>query len=214
MVDRERSAGAQPDDDGTDAAFLARITASLQAPASLDATFERRLASAIRGDVAAHDVSDHASDSRRNWWTRKRTISLSPLVGVALAAGVAAIAAVSSLSAVTIRDGRLTSHALSATGEAHVVHLVRFVFVDSTAQSVSLVGDFNGWDRTGHDLEPSGSRGAWSISVPLSPGRHEYAFIVDGKRWVADPFATVIHDDFGTESSVIQLGHDSLQTTT
>jgi hypothetical protein len=41
--------------------------------------------------------------------------------------------------------------------------------------------------------------------VALTPGRHEYAFIVNGTRWVADPLAVKTSDDFGTESSVIRV---------
>jgi hypothetical protein len=40
----------------------------------------------------------------------------------------------------------------------------------------------------------------------MPPGRHEYAFIVDGKRWTADPFAPPRSDEFDTSSSVIVVG--------
>jgi hypothetical protein len=50
------------------------------------------------------------------------------------------------------------------------------------------------------------------VSVALTPGRHEYAFIVDGKRWVIDPLAVKSSDDFGTESSVIRVGSDAKST--
>jgi 1,4-alpha-glucan branching enzyme len=86
------------------------------------------------------------------------------------------------------------------------VELVRFVFVDSGAASVALVGDFNGWTRGATELKRSGAPGVWTASVALTPGRHEYAFIINGKRWVADPLAVKSSDDFGTESSVIRVG--------
>ena len=86
------------------------------------------------------------------------------------------------------------------------MQLVRFVFVDSGASSVALVGDFNEWTKGATELKPSGAPGVWSVSVPLTPGRHEYAFIVNGTRWVADPLAVKSSDDFGTESSVIRIG--------
>jgi len=41
----------------------------------------------------------------------------------------------------------------------------------------------------------------------------EYAFIVDGTRWIADPLATKSSDDFDTESSVIQVGTAAQRTT-
>jgi 1,4-alpha-glucan branching enzyme len=86
------------------------------------------------------------------------------------------------------------------------IQVVRFVFVDSGASSVALVGDFNDWTRGATRLKRSGAPGVWTVSVPLTPGRHEYAFIVNGSRWVADPLAVKSSDDFGTESSVIRIG--------
>jgi hypothetical protein len=46
------------------------------------------------------------------------------------------------------------------------------------------------------------------VSIALTPGRHEYAFVVDGERWVADPFALTTRDEFGQESSVVRVGGD------
>jgi len=86
------------------------------------------------------------------------------------------------------------------------VQLVRFVFVDRNADRVELVGDFNEWARGTTQLKRSGAPGVWAVSIPLSPGRHEYAFIINGSRWVADPLAVKSSDDFGTESSVIRVG--------
>jgi hypothetical protein len=48
--------------------------------------------------------------------------------------------------------------------------------------------------------------------VRLPAGRHEYAFLVDGERWVADPNApSSIEDEFGVESSVVTV--DPARTT-
>ena len=83
------------------------------------------------------------------------------------------------------------------------VHVVRFLFVDPTARSVALVGDFNGWNKKATALARGTGKGAWSASVPMGPGRHEYAYLVDGKRWILDPLAAVKRDEFGTETSVV-----------
>jgi 1,4-alpha-glucan branching enzyme len=85
------------------------------------------------------------------------------------------------------------------------VNVVRFVFVGD-ARSVALVGDFNAWSGDATPLATAGTDRTWSVSVPLARGRHEYAFIVDGKRWVADPFAPATSDEFNTSSSVITVG--------
>lgn len=62
-----------------------------------------------------------------------------------------------------------------------------FVFHDDDAKSVSVAGDFNGWNQLATPLERDGS-GLWSteIAVPHS-GRFEYKFIVNGQRWLEDP---------------------------
>ncbi len=47
------------------------------------------------------------------------------------------------------------------------------------AQSVSLVGDFNGWNPAAHPMERQVD-GSWFLEVPLYHGHHEYLFLVDG----------------------------------
>ncbi len=124
-----------------------------------------------------------------------------------MAAGISAIVAVSSIaigSRISARNNA-TVAATQAAPATDTVQLVRFVFVDSHASSVELVGDFNEWTKGSTVLKLSGAPGVWAVSVPLSAGRHEYAFIVNGTRWVADPLAVKSSDEFGTESSVIRV---------
>jgi 1,4-alpha-glucan branching enzyme len=132
------------------------------------------------------------------------------LGALALVAGISAFAVLSTLaigSRVQTRDvtAPAPSVATAAPG-TDTVNLVRFVFVDANAHTVEIVGDFNEWTKGANKLRLSGAPGVWSVSVPLSPGRHEYAFIINGSRWVADPLAVKSSDDFGTESSVIRVG--------
>lgn len=47
------------------------------------------------------------------------------------------------------------------------------------ARTVSVVGDFNGWNRERHPLRRNPD-GVWEASMPLPPGRYAYAFVVDG----------------------------------
>jgi hypothetical protein len=39
----------------------------------------------------------------------------------------------------------------------------------------------------------------------LPAGQHQYAFVVDGARWVADPGAPAVDDGFGRRNSVLSL---------
>ena len=152
------------------------------------------------------------------WWKTERVIRLSPLGAVALAAGISMFVALSTLAVGSRAWKRgatpeVTASAASATVRSDTVNLVRFVFVDSNARRVELVGDFNEWAKGTTQLKRSGAPGVWTVSVPLSPGRHEYAFIINGSRWVADPLAVKSSDDFGTESSVIRVGASAKSTT-
>jgi len=81
---------------------------------------------------------------------------------------------------------------------------VQFTLRAVRASQVALVGDFNGWSPTSTLLEPGQEPGTWSATVPLSAGRHVYAFLVDGRTWMTDPRAQKARDlDFGRENSVL-----------
>lgn len=83
----------------------------------------------------------------------------------------------------------------------------QFVLDAARASSVALVGDFNGWDSAAMPLVRDSATGAWSTVVAVTPGRHVYAFLVDGKTWTLDPRAPKTKDsDYGTEQSVIIVG--------
>jgi hypothetical protein len=187
-----------------DAAFAERVAASLRAPERAHPSFEKRLMEKvlIEGRVLYKTA---AASPNNSWWRTEWIIRISPRGGVAIAAGIAALIAVSSVLGSRI-SARSQQPSVTAAPARDTVQLVRFVFVDSGASTVALVGDFNEWTRGATQLKRSGAPGVWTVSVPLTPGRHEYAFIVNGSRWVADPLAVKSSDDFGTESSVIRIG--------
>jgi hypothetical protein len=195
----------------SDARFAARIAAPLRAAEHVHPSFEKRLMEKVRAEGQSLYPPMSSIDS---WWKRKRVVRVSPLAGLALAAGIGAIVVVSSFaigSRISIRPA--VASQTPAAVRPDTVQLVRFVFVDRSAASVELVGDFNEWARGSTTLQRSGAPGVWAVSVPLSPGRHEYAFIINGSRWVADPLAVKSTDDFGTESSVIRVGSTGNSTT-
>ena len=196
-----------------DAARVEGIAAALRAPVQLDPSFEERLMDKVRMEGPALYPVRTAVDV--SWWRTERVFRLSPLTGLALAAGISAVIALSGVaigSRIAPRSPNASRTALSPVSR-DTVQLVRFVFVDPRASSVHLVGDFNAWTKGATRLDPSGAPGVWAVSVELSPGRHEYAFIINGSRWVADPLAVRSSDDFGTESSVIRVGASPESTT-
>jgi hypothetical protein len=83
--------------------------------------------------------------------------------------------------------------------------LVRLVIVHPDARTVQAAGDFNGWNPSETPLEQV-SNGAWTVTIPLEPGRYEYQFVVDGEQWIADPFAVEQNDDgFGSRNAVLDV---------
>ncbi len=78
-----------------------------------------------------------------------------------------------------------------------------FTFKDDKAQSVSLVGDFNGWNERSHRMQKLGD-GSWQVDVAVRKGKvYEYAFLVDGKLAI-DPANKITTSD--GKFSVINVG--------
>ena len=153
--------------------------------------------------------------------TRRRfVISVPAAIGYALAATLAGFlirgalpkqeATVALLGDSVVRAGATVRPVADAAAnreaqEAPVA--VQFVLDAARASSVALVGDFNSWDGAATPLARDSASGSWSAVVKVAPGRHVYAFLVDGKTWTLDPRAPKAKDsDYGTEQSVIIVG--------
>src|SRR5450756_1092852 len=197
------------------AALIERVADHLRAPEHLDPSFDARLMDQVRMEARSlHPVNR----GEASWWRRQRVVRFSPLGAVALAAGVSMFVALSTVAVGSrVRSRSDKPQAVTAVAgkpsAADTVNLIRFVFVDSNARSVELVGDFNEWTKGAIQLKPSGAPGVWAVSVALPAGRHEYAFIINGTRWIADPLATKTSDDYCTERSVVQVGSGPHTTT-
>jgi hypothetical protein len=180
--------------------FTERIARRLRAEERFDDDFERTLVEAIRED---RPIERHIAARRRPlspaWWSAP-SLRMSPLAGLAAAASIAALV---SLGTLTLVAPPAMVAPVAVASARDTVTFVRFVFVGD-AKSVALVGDFNAWAPT--PLSATGPNGAWTASVPLANGRHEYAFIVDGKKWMPDQFAPASSDEFDATSSVITIG--------
>ena len=210
-----------------------RIALELRRPVDLGHEVDRAVMAAIKAaplmvtSGASHGDARRAPAARRSVWrsvTRARTVQLrvSPLAGIA--AAVLAVAAIFGLrreqrmqtamnetgeyKAPTgeypvSRDVRPTSN-VAAAAKTDTVYVTRFMLVAPDARNVSLVGDFNDWEHGRNPLQRQ--NGVWTVTVPLRPGRYNYAFLVDGERWTTDPAAPRdVGDDFGRPSSVITV---------
>jgi anti-sigma factor RsiW len=85
------------------------------------------------------------------------------------------------------------------------LRVARLVFPQTgTAKSVTVAGDFNGWQPEGLPLVQR--HGVWTIDLALPPGIYEYMFVVDGQQWVTDPLARTTRDDgYGGANAILDL---------
>lgn len=117
------------------------------------------------------------------------------------AAGALAAAAALVLFLVRVPPG-------SPPGESHVVPdsvYVKFVLFAPAAHQVAVAGTFNRWDPSATPLASAGEGGVWTVTLALPTGQHQYAFVVDGQRWVTDPAAPAVDDGFGRRNSVLSV---------
>jgi 1,4-alpha-glucan branching enzyme len=79
---------------------------------------------------------------------------------------------------------------------------VAFTHKDEKATSVSVVGDFNDWNKDKNPLKLES--GVWKAEILLTPGKHEYKFVVNNTEWIIDPAAAeTAPDKYGGKSSVV-----------
>jgi len=170
----------------------------------------QQVAEFVRTPVALREDFDEAVMERVARHERSRvagrvTGDLSrPATRFLLAASIAAVMVGSAWI------GRITAPATPAAPPSVATRsegsVVEFVVLARGASTVNLVGDFNEWNTSATPLQATEREGVWSVKVPLPPGRHEYAFIVDGERWMPDPAAPRAQsDDFGTPNSVVTV---------
>jgi hypothetical protein len=193
--------------------FIEEIAGELRRPVRFDSTFESRVMAALDPSVVPLPVERKASTP---WILRPRPFYVSPLAGLAVAAGLVAIITMSVMR--TVPDAQLAatdSSQFVLPANSQVVRVAEtpvvpatfaepFTFIDSTAKSVAVVGSFNGWDSTKNVLTRSAD-GIWSTTIMLAPGRYEYQLMVDGKL-IADPSAQqTAESEFGAANSVLNV---------
>ena len=189
--------------DEPDRASMDKVITRLQAPLTLDETFDLRVMSAVHAAALA-TIDERASvePEPAHWWNRRFTVRFTAVGAIAMAASVAGIVLLSSaMLTKTIDD--------LAPKRAAGIQNVHFILVNDRADQVYLVGDFSGWSKTQTPLVKTANNNSWTVSVPLTQGRHEYAFVVKddaGEHWVADPLLPAVEDEFGTESSIVRVG--------
>ena len=81
---------------------------------------------------------------------------------------------------------------------------VRFTYIAPTANTVYVVGSFNGWVKGATQMKQEGQTGIWFAEVMLLSGEHTFMYLVDGKEWVVPPLAEdFVTDGFGQTNGVV-----------
>jgi len=181
------------------------IAAEAGRPVALDPGARERLLAAVR----AEPLPTRAPRPWRRLFER-RPLALSPVASLATAAGLVGIGVLA--GAMIYRDGRPAGPPTEVVENTRLpvhdtVRVVKFVLIAPQAKEVALVGDFNRWDARATPMTRTPTGGTWSVTLPVVPGRHLYAFVVDGTQWLADPTAPLAPEDgFGAANSVLLVG--------
>jgi hypothetical protein len=132
------------------------------------------------------------------WSPHRMSISIRPIYAAGLAAVLTLVVGVRDTG--PDRTGSESSAAITASQREVLVH---FRLEAPHARIVSLAGDFSNWSPS-YTLKRSGP-GVWTIVIPLTPGVHDYSFIIDGEKWVPDPSAPAMPDGFGGMNSRVAV---------
>lgn len=166
-----------------------------------DVTFspglEARVMQEVREHAAARRVRANSDPVLWRWLT---TPSVPPwVVGAVAAAAVIALVFGRPWSG----DGPAAVEPATALAPESVY--VKFILFAPAAKQVTLAGTFNRWDPGTTPLGRVGDDGVWTVTLGLPVGQHQYAFVVDGQRWVVDPAAPAVDDGFGRKNNVVSV---------
>jgi 1,4-alpha-glucan branching enzyme len=82
---------------------------------------------------------------------------------------------------------------------------VTFELPANGAETVSVAGDFNGWDKDANPMKKRKKDGVFATTINLPAGqKYQFRYWVDGKRWENDWAADdYVPNGFGEDNSVI-----------
>ncbi|MEP6492448.1 MAG: isoamylase early set domain-containing protein [bacterium] len=174
-----------------------------------------RAAAALRGAPADHSAEIFALQQRIRAESQTHALGVvelstrRPLARHPWWLGIAAAVVAFAIGIGVGRGSDRTARAGNSAANGQNDRAIAFAFVAPGAHNVSLVGDFNGWDAHATPLERADGRTTWSVAVRLPPGRHVYAFVIDGVTWMADPQGPLAPEQwFGQRNSVIVIPED------
>jgi len=180
-------------------AALRLLAAVDRTPVTLSPALDARVMAVVR----QHATKSPAQRAWR-WLNAPRDLELRLRVRP-WAVWAGALAAAAALALLLGRAVPAPVPGVQARGATRDSVFVRFVLYAPGARRVAVAGTFNQWDRGAALLAPAGTSGVWTTTLALPVGQHQYAFVVDGARWVVDPSAPAVDDGFGRRNSVVAV---------
>jgi len=167
--------------DPRDRRRLARAVRLLREPVQLAPGIEARVMERLGAGAAVR------RPAAVRWLVEPLTVRLRPAWALAVAAA---------LAVVLLWPGRQEL----TPGPGEVVVTLVAPFPD--AEQVAVAGSFTDWRPV--RLERDHETGVFRVRLAVPTGVHEYMFVLDGDRWVADPLSESYADDgFGRMNSVL-----------
>lgn len=239
MIDQDNALDL---DNEADDEVIAAVTRTLREPVAVNSRLEFAIMAQVRAAAAEQAAAVPAPRAvppapgrlaaLTAWWRQPRTLTLSPLTGLACAMAFGGVVVLSAWFARETAPTTMIAAAPAAEAEArdgvrggtmpvamtasNGAQMVRFSYVaPADAQAVSLVGTFNDWDPNAARLTPVERDGVWTVDVPLLGGQtYQYVFVVTNEageeRWLADPNAPSLPaDEFGQPRSALTLARSS-----
>jgi hypothetical protein len=84
-------------------------------------------------------------------------------------------------------------------------HRVTLTYNNPNANSVAVVGNFNGWSPANSTMHRN-KYGDWEINLYLAPGRYAYRFLLNNSEEILDPTSSDQEPDgYGSQNSVLMV---------
>jgi hypothetical protein len=202
VIDRDELSAEQLSELAVVEARIASIAIPLLSEAAPDVS--RQVMTRLPEQRALHTAVTPAGAARRwldwLWAPRPLTVNVRAAYAVAAAAMLILVPTFVPRSGPDLLPVRTEN---DAADRSMPQVYVQFRLEASGAHHVAVAGSFTNWkpDHVMRETAP----GTWSILIPLAAGIHDYAFVIDGTEWVADPHAFQVADGFGGTSSRIAL---------
>lgn len=180
-----------------DARAVSDALGALEPPEIPDDLVDRAVLRAVRLRAKEEAAPAWKRWLRRPWIVRIRVVTLAVALGAAVLAGWSLRTTPDLVPLEAASHPGVFEPALTA---------VRFVLPAEGARTVTVAGDFNGWNTESLFLEDPEGDGTFVGTLRLEPGSYAYMFVIDGDRWVTDPYAVNHRDDgFGNQNAVLRI---------